>query len=199
MNISNKLRYEIRTVKINILREEMAADQATRIKYASKYASCSNYWKYSYEQNKALKALNTMGVKKEVEKEYMDWARKQNNPKYRRALDLIQRGYDQRKEIEAANQYIVEGLLTGPELLLQAVRVYNSLEASDNPDYAAYRDQIIDGLKTRGANFYKDYDEAVELQPADREARYGRPLCPRLQTHGREEHAGIPRQCRQEI
>ena len=53
---------------------------------------------------------------------------------------------DQRKEIEAANQYIVEGLLTGPELLLQAVRVYNSLEASDNPDYAAYRDQIIDGL-----------------------------------------------------
>lgn len=162
LNITNKLRYEIRTVKINILREEMAADQATRIKYASKYASCSNYWKYSYEQNKALKALNTMGVKKEVEKEYMDWARKQNNPKYRRALDLIQRGYDQRKEIEAANQYIVEGLLTGPELLLQAVRVYNSLEASDNPDYAAYRDQIIDGLKTRGANFYKDYNQQTE-------------------------------------
>lgn len=162
LNITNKLRHEIRTVKINILREEMAADQATRIKYASKYASCSNYWKYSYEQNKALKALNTMGVKKEVEKEYMDWARKQNNPKYRRALDLIQRGYDQRKEIEAANQYIVEGLLTGPELLLQAVRVYNSLEASDNPDYAAYRDQIIDGLKTRGANFYKDYNQQTE-------------------------------------
>ena len=72
MNITNKLRYEIRTVKINILREEMAASQATRIKYASKYASCSNYWKYSNEQNKALKNLNTMGVKKEVETENMD-------------------------------------------------------------------------------------------------------------------------------
>ena len=51
MNITNKLVYELRTVKINILREEMASSQATRIKYASKYASCSNYWKYSSEHH----------------------------------------------------------------------------------------------------------------------------------------------------
>ncbi len=50
----NDLRYAIRTVKINVLREQMNSDQAIRIKYASKYASCSNYWKYSVEQNKAL-------------------------------------------------------------------------------------------------------------------------------------------------
>ena len=74
MDITNKLRYEIRTVKINILREEMAASQETKIKYASKYASCSNYWKYSNEQNKALKNLNTMGVKKETERMYKIWA-----------------------------------------------------------------------------------------------------------------------------
>ena len=162
LNITNKLRYEIRTVKINILREEMAADQATRIKYASKYASCSNYWKYSYEQNKALKALNTMGVKKEVEKEYMDWARKQNNPKYRQALDLIKNGYARRSAVETANQYLVEGLLTGPELLLQAVRIYNSYEAAENPEYADYRQQIIDGISSRSAAFYKDYNMATE-------------------------------------
>ena len=81
MNITNKLVYEIRTVKINILREEMAAAQATRIKYASKYASCSNYWKYSNEQNKALKALNTIGLKKELEKDYSEWARHHENDK----------------------------------------------------------------------------------------------------------------------
>jgi len=162
MNITNKLRYEIRTVKINILREEMAASQATRIKYASKYASCSNYWKYSYEQNKALKNLNTMGVKKEVEKEYMDWARRQTNPKYARALDLIQKGYAARAVAEEANQYLVEGLLTGPELLLQAVRIYNTLEAAENPDYAEHRDRIIEGMKAKAADFYKDYNMETE-------------------------------------
>ena len=162
MNITNKLRYEIRTVKINILRDEMAASQATRIKYASKYASCSNYWKYSNEQNKALKNLNTMGVKKEVEKEYMDWARRQTNPKYARALDLIQKGYSARAVAEEANQYLVEGLLTGPELLLQAVRIYNTLEAAENPDYAAYRDNILEGMKNKAVDFYKDYNMETE-------------------------------------
>lgn len=36
----------------------MAESQKTRIQYASKYASCSNYWKYSLQQNKALKIVS---------------------------------------------------------------------------------------------------------------------------------------------
>lgn len=158
MNIFNKLRYEIRTVKINILREEMAADQATRIKYASKYASCSNYWKYSNEQNKALKNLNTMGVKKEVEREYMDWARRQPAPKYSRALDLVREGYAARAKVEEANEYILEGLLTGPEAPMFAARLSRTfqrlLEQDKHADLSAYNNYI--------ANFFKDYDERVD-------------------------------------
>ena len=162
MDITNKLRYEIRTVKINILREEMAASQATRIKYASKYASCSNYWKYSHEQNKALKALNTMGVKKEVEKEFSEWARNQKSPKYSLALGLIQQGYAARATAEEANMYLVEGLLTGPELLLQAVRIYKTIEAAENPDYADHREAILDRIRANAAEFYKDYNMETE-------------------------------------
>jgi len=161
MDITNKLRYEIRTVKINILREEMAASQETKIKYASKYASCSNYWKYSNEQNKALKNLNTMGVKKEVEREYNEWARGKN-PKYAEALPLIKKGYADRAPYMAATSYLAEGLLSGPEMLLQAVRFYRNIEAIDNPKYADYRDEIINGLKEMGAEFYKDYNMATE-------------------------------------
>ena len=162
MDITNKLVYEIRTVKINILREEMAADQATRIKYASKYASCSNYWKYSNEQNKALRNLNTMGVKRDVEREYMDWARKQRNPKYSRALDLIANGYAERRTAEEASLYLREGLLSGPELLLRAVRVGNTLEAIQDSRYDNMRDQILESLRTSAADFYKDYNPQTE-------------------------------------
>ena len=158
MNITNKLRYEIRTVKINILREEMAASQATRIKYASKYASCSNYWKYSNEQNKALKALNTMGVKKEVEKEYMQWASRQTNPKYSRALDLIKKGYAARATVEEAQLYLREGLLSGPESPLFAFRISNTfkkvLENDPKADLSFIQGYID--------NFYKDFDVNVE-------------------------------------
>ncbi len=158
MNITNKLVYEIRSVKINILREEMAASQATRIKYASKYASCSNYWKYSNEQNKALKVLNTMGVKKEVEKEYLDWARRQTNPKYARALDLIQKGYAARSTVEEAQLYLREGLLSGPESPLFALRVSNTFKKVLENDPKA----DLSFLQNYIDNFYKDYDMNVE-------------------------------------
>lgn len=161
MNITNKLRYEIRTVKINILREEMAASQETKIKYASKYASCSNYWKYSNEQNKALKNLNTMGLKKEIEDEFRAWAQNKD-PKYAEALPLIKKGYADRAPYQAAISYLAEGLLSGPELLMQSVRVSRTLEMLDNPKMADMRDAIIEAIKGDAEAFYKDYNEATE-------------------------------------
>ena len=157
MDITNKLRYELRTVKIDILREEMAADQATRIKYASKYASCSNYWKYSNEQNKALSSLNTMGVKKDVEKEYSDWARFQA-PKYGKALGLIRDGYSARHTSREAMMYMQEGILGGPEAPMFSMRLGSSflrdLEKDKDADLGRYESYI--------ANFFKDYDQRVD-------------------------------------
>ncbi len=158
MNITNRLVYEIRTVKIDILREEMAADQATRIKYASKYASCSNYWKYSNEQNKALRNLNTMGVKQDVEKEYTEWARRQRSPKYSRALDLIRDGYAARSTVEEAGLYLREGILSGPEAPLFAARVSRTFAHMLGQD----KNADLSPLQNYIDNFYKDYDENVD-------------------------------------
>ena len=161
MNITNKLRYEIRTVKINVLREEMAASQATRIKYASKYASCSNYWKYSHEQNIALENLNTMQIKKDIEHEYMQWARNKD-PKYTKALTLIENGYKDRAVSETAKQYIVEGLLQGPELPWQAFQTgmsLNQILAMTNMDE---KDSYLAAVRAEMAAFYKDYNPATE-------------------------------------
>ena len=157
MDITNKLRYEIRTVKINILREEMAASQQTRIKYASKYASCSNYWKYSNEQNKALKALNTLGLKKEVEKEYSEWARFQA-PKYGRALGLIEKGYADRAKSEEALMYVMEGLLMGSEAPLMAASLGNRFKRDLEQD----KEANLSRHDSYVASFFKDYDEQVD-------------------------------------
>ena len=161
IDITNKLRHEIRTVKINILRERMAADQATRIKYASKYASCSNYWKYSGEQNKALVALNTMGVKQDIEREYTDWARG-HAPKYSRALELIKEGYAARRESQSAMMYVLEGLLTGPEALLFSCRLGNSFLRT----MGDAKDDDLSRFEGYAANYFKDYDAEVDRQLA---------------------------------
>ncbi len=155
MNITNKLRYEIRTVKINVWRAAMASDQAIKIKYASKYASCSNYWKYSHEQNKALKALNTMNVKKDIEQKYSEWA-KYKGGEYEKALQYLENSYKARKPYMAARTYLAEGLLQGPDLPYEAFQLgYTLLKAEGNQE-------IIGKLKAAAAEFYKDYDQATE-------------------------------------
>ena len=161
MDITNKLRYEIRTVKINVLREEMASSQDIRIKYASKYASCSNYWKYSNEQNKALKNLNTMGVKRDTEKQFTAWA-KDKDAKYGKALRYIREGVESRRDADAAMSYLAEGLLTGPEMPFQAYKMGLSIQRaieSGNPDA---QEATFEAIRQAAEGFYKDYNEGTE-------------------------------------
>ncbi|MDR1793667.1 MAG: S46 family peptidase [Bacteroidales bacterium] len=162
MDITNKLRYEIRTVKINILRDEMAADPQVRIQYASKYASCSNYWKYSFQQNKALKALNTMAIKQQEEAKYLQWAENQSNPKYKDALNLIQKGYQDRAETEKALSYIIEGIITGPEILYFAYRKVSEILSLSRIDSQDTVEMMKAELLKEIDDFYKDFNPDVE-------------------------------------
>lgn len=161
MNITNKLRYELRTVKINILREEMASSQAIKIQYASKYASCSNYWKYSHEQNIALKNLNTMAVKKEIERNYMAWAQNKD-PKYANALRLIEEGYKARAPYQAAMTYLDEGMLEGTELPWQAFQTGHDIISALSSSSDDETDAALKAIMTEMSAFYKDYNQATE-------------------------------------
>jgi hypothetical protein len=158
MNITNKLRFEIRDVKIMILREEMKSDQKIRIQYASKYARCSNYWKYSEQQNKALKNLNTMGVKKEIEANYIKWA---PEAKYKDGLALIETAYKNRAPYAIARMYMIEGLISGPELPYFAYQCSSLLTALESKD-AEKIQKNVDAIKKSAEAFYKDYNPETE-------------------------------------
>ncbi|MDD3685877.1 MAG: S46 family peptidase [Bacteroidales bacterium] len=158
MNITNKLRFEIRDVKIMILREEMKSDQKIRIQYASKYARCSNYWKYSEQQNKALKNLNTMGVKKEIEANYLKWA---PEAKYKDGLALIETAYKNRAPYAIARMYMIEGLISGPELPYFAYQCSSLLTALESKD-ADKIQKNVDLIKKSAEAFYKDYNPETE-------------------------------------
>ncbi|MCQ4905813.1 S46 family peptidase, partial [Odoribacter splanchnicus] len=76
----------------------------TRIQYASKYASCANYLKYSFEHNNALKNLNTKGNKESIEREFTAWVNADPAPKatYREVLPMIRQVYEHIKEYSVA-------------------------------------------------------------------------------------------------
>jgi hypothetical protein len=163
MDITNDWRYKIRSVKLDVLRKDMKADQKVNIQYAAKYAQSANYWKYSHEQNIALKKLNTMGQKKEIESNFQSWADNMKTDKYKHVLDTISFAYESRKEEAYARQFLLEGLLIGPDLTIfsfQSTSLLNQLKMEDIT--VEQRQAAIDGYRETAKAFYKDYNSATE-------------------------------------
>ena len=165
MDVTNDIRYKVRTEKLRIMKEGMNAAAATRIQYASKYAQCANYWKYSHEQNIALENLNTMGEKERIEREFTAWvnADPARKAKYGNALTLIKEGYEAMHPYNVAMSYMQEAGLQGAEVPLFAFQVGNTLErAFDAKNTAEVKEMYLKAIKSNAAAFFKDFNKDVD-------------------------------------
>ncbi|MEG2276272.1 MAG: S46 family peptidase [Odoribacter sp.] len=166
MNVTNDIRYKVRTEKLNIMREGMEKSQKTRIQYASKHASCANYWKYSFEQNKALKNLNTIGNKQAIEAQFTQWLNADPARKalYGEVLPTIQKSYEEMKDYSLATSYVQEAL-AGPEAHLFAYRAGRMiLDLCDKATTPEEKAELTKTLKESAQAFYKDFDTDVDTK-----------------------------------
>lgn len=166
MDVVNDIRYKVRTEKLRIMKEEMDKSPKTRIQYASKYASCANYWKYSNEQNKALRQLNTLGNKQEIEGRFTAWVNADPRRKaaYGEVLPGLQKAYDDILEYALARNYAMEAL-GGPEAHLFAYGVAGQLEALCSKETAPEeKAEIRQSLKEAAKVFYKDYNAVLDAR-----------------------------------
>jgi hypothetical protein len=69
----NKTMVQARGVKQEIMLRHMRADEAVRIKYDSKYAHSSNYWKNSMGMNKCIDSIGLIRQKQEFEAKLRQW------------------------------------------------------------------------------------------------------------------------------
>ncbi|HAN19067.1 MAG: peptidase S46 [Bacteroidetes bacterium GWC2_33_15] len=167
MKITNKNRIFIRGIRQEIILEDMLADAAIRIKYSSKYARSSNYWKNSIGMNKALKRLKIYDKKKMNETLFTEWVNTtpERKAKYGETLNLISNSINSRKDYEHVTQYISETLLRGTELIsiaLDAFALEESLKSGKKEDV----DQEIKKLRTKAHDFYKDYNVPTDQKVA---------------------------------
>lgn len=166
MDVTNDIRYKVRTEKLAVMRKGMEKDPKTRIQYASKYASCANYWKYSFEQNKALKQLKTLENKKAIEKEFTDWVNADAKRKeiYGNVLPMIQKGYADMKEYSVATAYLNEAL-RGPESHLFAYRAGRLIsDLCSKETSAEEKAETKETLLKMAADFYKDFNAEVDAE-----------------------------------
>ena len=157
---TNKPRIEVRGIKQEIWKKGMAASDATRIKYASKFAGSSNYWKNSIGMNKGLANLNVVERKRAEEKAFADWVAQDpaRTAKYGEVLNLLEKGYTTTAPYQEALTYLSEAFLNGAEILRLARMIQGFDVDGSTPEEA---DAF---LKDRVLAFFKDYDAAMDQE-----------------------------------
>lgn len=156
---SNKPRIEVRGIKQEIWKRAMSASDAVRIKYASKYAGSSNYWKNSIGMNNGLAKLDVIARKQELEKEFAAWVAQDSDRKvrYGEVLTLMEEGYTSSNEVYKAMTYLTESL-SGMEIVRLA-RMVNSFdpEGSTQEEKQIFLEDIVQP-------FFKDYEPTLDQE-----------------------------------
>jgi len=148
-------RIAVRDVALKTLDEKMRADDATRIKYASKYASVANYWKKWIGEVEGLKKSNA------VEKKVMyEGSLVAKNHEIKSTLDQLNKLYNDQAPFALNNAYYSE-TIRNAETLMLANLYYNYITAVE----AGRMDEKgTTALKNRLASFYKDYSAELDAK-----------------------------------
>jgi hypothetical protein len=159
----NDIRIDVRKEKLRIIGDYMATSDEATIKYASKYARSSNYYKYSIGQNRGLKRLDVVQKKKEIEGQFSIWANETNErkEKYGDVLKMLSEAYTNTDD-DIALQYLVETLLRGPEIFAGA-NLFSDLNNALKKDKSnELINRYVSSLKDTQKDFFNDYDAATD-------------------------------------
>ena len=85
----NEPRIAMRDLSLKVIREEMEKSEDINIKYASKLARISNYWKNSIGMNKAIIDNKVLETKLQEEAAFKAWAKSIGNSEYAGVVEQI--------------------------------------------------------------------------------------------------------------
>jgi len=125
----NEPRAQVRGVKQEVMWRHMLADEGVRIKYDSKYAQSSNYWKNSIGMNKCIDSIQLVREKHLFEQRIQEWQDSTGYLKDSLDLPLLSRLYERRLKPMTAATYFSETFRRTNELTSRAMRL-NSMPVS---------------------------------------------------------------------
>ena len=105
---SNPHKIALRTLRLNIQKEEMNKDQAVRIKYASKNAGVANAWKKWQGEAKGILKMKAIENKQAFEAKFDKWA--EGKPEYENLVERFKEFYGSIEELSLVQDYQTEAL-----------------------------------------------------------------------------------------
>ena len=155
---------DCRTTKLNAYRKHMDADQEVFIKYASKQASVSNYWKYYIGQVKQLQRNRVYDRRYAQEEEFRAWVNADENriAEYGAIFDGVNAKWEILDEINKPMTYLREAGWNGGEAISfsrRFIKINNMLKSKASKEEIA---EAANALNASAESFYKDYDMALD-------------------------------------
>ena len=145
----------VRDVTLKTLDEKMRVDNATRIKYASKYARISNAWKKWQGEIEGLKKSNAVGKKQQYEQSLIS-----KNPAIKTTIDGLNKLYNEQAPYALNRAYYSE-LPRNAETLALGSLFGSYVEAVEN---GTSSQKSLDQLKSRLSEIYKDYESGLDAK-----------------------------------
>ena len=161
----NTPRVQVRGIKQEIMLRHMRADEAVRIKYDSKFAQSSNYWKNSMGMNKCIDSIGIIQQKEAYEKRIRQYQDQTGLLKGKLDFDKMAELYKKRFNLARTLTLFSE------EFTTRAIRLSYGMEVKgpkDNPkkqyvEFADNSDEWDEALdKEVMAALLKNYAEQVD-------------------------------------
>lgn len=165
IEISNPAIVKIREKKLGIMREDMDANREVSIKYASKYAGISNYWKYFIGQTRGLKRLKVYEDKQKIEADFTNWvnAGAGRREKYGTILSDIEGAYKTISGYSLQRWYFVESIIRGAEIMTLS-QSFSSIEKELKADQPSAEKiaTLQDNLRKSVEKHFKNYNSPTD-------------------------------------
>ena len=167
----NTPRVQVRGIKQEIMLRHMRADEAVRIKYDSKFAQSSNYWKNSMGMNKCIDSIGIIQQKEAYEKRIRQYQDQTGLLKGKLDFDKMAELYKKRFNLARTLTLFSETFGRTNEFTTRAIKLSYGMEVKgpkDNPkkqyvEFADNSDEWDEALdKEVMAALLKNYAEQVD-------------------------------------
>ncbi|MDE5733124.1 MAG: S46 family peptidase [Bacteroidales bacterium] len=155
----NDIRIAARTIRQDLMMEDMLADPKVKIQYASKYSGSSNGWKKWQGMKLAFDKLNIIGRAENDETEFTEWvsANKKRTEQYGQAMEAIKEAVEGQSNAYSVYTTLVESAAR-MELASAASLFYRTFSKADQTDTLKALQAAAESLNA----FYKDYSAGTD-------------------------------------
>ena len=165
MIATNRIRIDARTIRQDIMWEEMIADKSVQLKYADKYAGSANGWKKWQGEELAFKNLDIIGREEAKEAALKAWieADSARKEKYGDPVADIAKHVENTAEASAAVNKIVEG-----PYQIELVQFANALPGLFHRELREGKDtsEALESAREKLKEAYRDYVLSIDKKTA---------------------------------